>query len=116
LALLAVFAAMNNNNVLSKSALRRVFEEEMVGSELTRRYLRKFELKKKEWPHIESFFSREFREEIAPDEEDTRMERLTTTVANIERRLNGVAEDLKSARYWLIIAAVAIAAGFYFRH
>jgi hypothetical protein len=31
----------------------------------TRRYLRNFELKKKEWPHIESYFSREVRDEIA---------------------------------------------------
>jgi hypothetical protein len=110
-----VFAAMNNNNVLSKSALRKLFEK-MVGGDMTRRYLRNFELKKKEWPHIESYFPREFREEIAPNKEDTRMENLTAAVTNIERRLNGFAEELKAARYWLIIAAVAIAAVFYFRH
>jgi hypothetical protein len=110
-----VFAAMNNNNLLSKSNLRKLFEEDMVYGNMTRRYLRNFELKKKAWPHIESYFSRETREEIAPNKEDARMENLATAVTNIERRLNAFAEDLKAARYLLIVGAIVLAVGFYFK-
>jgi hypothetical protein len=53
---------------------------------------------------------------VAPNKEDARMENLATAVANIERRLNGFAEELKTARYWIIIAAIALAVAFYFRH
>lgn len=112
-----VFAAMNNNNLLSKSALRKTFEEDMVSGDLdlARRYLRNFELKKNKSPHIESYFTREFREEIAPSKEDTRLEALQTAVTGIERRLNALAEQMRTAQYWLVIAAIAIAAGLYFK-
>ena len=57
-----VFAAMNNKNVLSKSTLRKLFEEDMVSAlvrtrfwHMTDRYLKRFELEKKEWPHIKSY-------------------------------------------------------------
>jgi hypothetical protein len=37
-----VFAAINNLSLISNSTLRKTFEEEMLGGDLTRRYLRKF--------------------------------------------------------------------------
>ena len=83
---------------------------------MTRRYLRNFELKKKEWPHLQSYLSREHHEEVAPNKEDARMENLATAVSNVERRLGVFVEELKATRYWMIIFAIALAVGLYFKH
>jgi hypothetical protein len=68
-----VFATMYNNNLLSNHKLRKLFEEgqlELAGSDLTARYLKNFELKRKKWPFLESFLSSEVREESTPTKAD----------------------------------------------
>jgi hypothetical protein len=65
-----VFAVMYNDNLFSNHKLRKLFEEEqLAGSDLTARYLKNFELKRKKWPFLESFLSSDVREEVAPTKE-----------------------------------------------
>jgi len=56
------------------------------------RDFRDFELKKKKWPQIESYLSRESVGEVAPNKERSGTEHLAAAVASIERRLNGLTE------------------------
>jgi hypothetical protein len=114
-----VFAAMNNKNVLSKSALRKLFEEEMVtrlvSGHMTGRYLKRFELEKKEWPHIKSYLHIKsnlgFREEIALAEQaQAEASKQGARIESLIAAVNGFAEELKTARELLIAAAVVIAA------
>jgi hypothetical protein len=73
-----VFAVMYNNN-LFKHKLRKFFEEkQLAGSDLTARYLKNFELKRKEWPFLESFLSSDAREEAATGK-DSRSETKSIT-------------------------------------
>jgi hypothetical protein len=111
-----VFAAMNNNNLISKGTLRKTFEEDMVGGDLTRRYLRNFDLKKKKWPQIESYLSRELREDVARNKEDTRIEGIQTVVTGVEQRLAAIGEQLRKSQQLIIVAAIALAIVLYFRH
>ena len=112
-----IFAATNNTELFvgRRHNLRKLFEEDMMNGDPTHRYLKNFELMKKKHPGITSYFSHEFVENAAPNKEDARMENLASAVANIERRLNGFVEDFKTARYWMIGGAIAIAVGFYFK-
>lgn len=111
-----VFAAMNNTNVFYKGKLRKLFEEEMVWGDMTRRYLKNFELAKKKLPQMESYLARESVREAVPNKQHAETEHLATAVAAIERQLNGLTEQVKTARHWIIIAAIAVAAGFFFKH
>ena len=111
-----VFAAINNNNLISNGSLRKTFEEEMVGGDLTRRYLRNFKLKKKEWPHIETSLSDEFLEETATNKEDARIERLQTTLTGVERQLTVMGQKLQNLQQLVIVAAIGLAVSLYFRH
>jgi hypothetical protein len=47
--------------------------------DLLRRYLRNFELKRKEWPFLESFLSSDAREEAVTGEEESRLETTSMT-------------------------------------
>jgi hypothetical protein len=71
-----VFSVMYNDNLFRSHKLRKFFEEEqLAGPELTARYLKNFELKRKEWPFLESFLlSSDARAEAATGKEDSRLE------------------------------------------
>jgi rRNA-processing protein FCF1 len=60
-----VFATMYNSNLFSNDRLRKLFEEEQVrwGGELLRRYLKNFDLVRKERPYLESFLPSDERTE-----------------------------------------------------
>jgi hypothetical protein len=65
-----IFATMYNDNLFSNHKLRKLFEEEqLAGSDLTARYLKNFELKRKKWPFLETFVPSDVREEAAPTKE-----------------------------------------------
>jgi hypothetical protein len=67
-----IFATMYNGNLFSNSKLRKLFEEEqLAGSDLSARYLKNFELKRKQWPHLESFLSNDVRTEAATSKKDS---------------------------------------------
>jgi hypothetical protein len=111
-----VFAALNNSSLLARTALRKIFEEEMLGGDMTRRYVRNFELKKKKAPHLDSFLSREYREQISPRKEGASSDILQAAVTGIEKRLNILGEQVRTVQLWLITGAVVLAAILYFRH
>jgi len=62
-----VFATMYNSNVFSNSKLRKLFEEEQLGwdGDLSVRYLKNFELVRKERPYLESFLPNDVQIEAA---------------------------------------------------
>jgi hypothetical protein len=111
-----VFAAMNNKNVLSKSTLRKLFEEDMVSAlvrtrfwHMTDRYLKRFELQKKKWPDTKSYLH--IREEIALAEKTLAEARKQgARIESLIAAVNGFGEELKTAQELLIAAAVVIAA------
>jgi hypothetical protein len=68
-----VFAAMYNDNIFSNHKLRKLFEKKQLawaGSGLSRRYLKNFELKRKQWPFLESFLPDDIRTEAATTKND----------------------------------------------
>jgi hypothetical protein len=74
-----LFAVMYNDNLFSNHKLRKFFEEEqLAGSELTARYLKNFEFKRKKRPFLESFLSSDAREEAATGK-DSRPETTSMT-------------------------------------
>jgi hypothetical protein len=62
-----LFATMYNGNVFSNSKLRKLFEEEQLGwdGDLSVRYLKNFELVRKERPYLESFLPNDVQIEAA---------------------------------------------------
>ncbi len=88
----------------------------LIALPTTRRYLRNFDLKKKKWPQIESYLSRELREDVARNKEDTRIEGLQTVVTGVEQRLAAIGEQLRKSQQLIIVAAIALAIVLYFRH
>ena len=76
-----VFSVMYNDNLFRSHKLRKFFEEEQLqeGRELTARYLKNFELKRRDWPFLESFLSSDAREEVATGREDSRLEATSMT-------------------------------------
>jgi hypothetical protein len=77
-----VFATMYNDYLFSyaNNKLRKLFEKEQLSiqsDELSRRYLKNFELKRKKRPHLESFLSSDVRKEAA--KEESRLETTSIT-------------------------------------
>lgn len=104
-----VFSVMNNVNLFCSDSLRKSFEEDILYDRITPRYLRRFELAKKERPDIESFFSREFLEKSASNREDARIENLKTAVKGVERRLTAIGERQRNLQQLVIGAAIMLA-------
>jgi hypothetical protein len=57
-----------------------------------------------------------FRESRREDRGDTGDSSISTQGVLLASERSRFAEELKNTRYWLIVAAIAIAAAFYFRH
>ncbi len=111
-----VFAAINNGGILVKSALRKTFEEDMLGGDMTRRYLRNFNLTKKKWPNHVGDLSDVLRNETKTSNEDARIEGLQTAVKGIERQLTSIGRQLHNSQQLLIGAAIGLVILFYFKH
>jgi hypothetical protein len=112
------FAAMKNPALFLTTALRRAFEQDILGAlddDMTRRYLGRFELMKKRSPYLKSFLSHDHREKVAQSKEDTRFDAIQASLTGIDGRLNKLSEQWRTAQYWLIVAAVALGAILYFR-
>ena len=89
----------------------------MLSSDFRRRYLKNFELKKKSRRHLESYLPIDFREEVAPNMQDARMETLARAISNIEKMLSQVAARLNTLRSWVIfVGAFVLALAMYFKH
>jgi hypothetical protein len=107
-----VFAAMYNDNIFSNDKLRKFFEEEQAyaGLDLTKRYLKNFELVRKKWPFLESFLPTNVREEAAPTKEHSVDEKAIAQA--VETGLNVAINKItaKIARFISVIVFVFVGA------
>ena len=105
-----VFAAINNGGVFGNNTLRKTLEENMLGGDMTRRYLRNFNLAKKKWPNHVGDLSDVLRRDEASDE-DTRIAGLQAAGKGIERQLTAIGRQLQNSQQLLIGAAIWPAPG-----
>jgi hypothetical protein len=107
-----VFATMYNINLFSNHKLRKFFEEEqLAGSHLTARYLKNFELKRKEWPFLESFLSSDVREESTPTKADSVDEKAIARA--VERGLDAALHKYIAEISRFIYKAMSVIVGVY---
>jgi hypothetical protein len=115
-----LFAVMYNDNLFSEHKLRKFFEEEqLAGGELTARYLKNFELKRKKWPFLESFLSNDVRKEAATGKEDhleaksmTSQDEKTIERA-VERGLDAALHKFTTQVFNSIYKVILVLAGIY---
>jgi hypothetical protein len=107
-----IFATMYNNNLFSNHKLRKLFEEEqLIGSDLTTRYLKNFELKRKKWPFLETFLPSDVREEAAPIKEGAVDEKAIARAA--ERGLTAALHKYTAEIFRSIYKALLVIVGVY---
>jgi hypothetical protein len=115
-----LFAVMYNDNLFRTHKLRKFFEEEqLAGPELTARYLKNFELKRKEWPFLESFLSNDVRKEAATGKED-RLEATSMTPQDektieraVERGVDTALHKLTAEVFRSVYKVILVLAGVY---
>jgi hypothetical protein len=110
-----VFATMYNDNLFSNSKLRKLFEEEQLGwgGDLSARYLKNFELVRKERPYLESFLPNDVQAKAATTKEAsaTKNDGLDekAVVRAVETAVNRIAARISHQVY----IAVLVIAGIY---
>jgi hypothetical protein len=104
-----VFATMYNSNLFSNSKLRKLFEEEQLGwwgGGLSARYLRNFELVRKERPYLESFLPNDVRTEAAATKNGAVDEKAIARA--VETAVNKIATKISQQIYIALLVIAGI--------
>jgi hypothetical protein len=83
----------------------------LIGSDLTTRYLKNFELKRKKWPFLETFLPSDVREEAAPTKEGAVDEKAIARAA--ERGLTAALHKYTAEIFRSIYKALLVIVGVY---
>jgi hypothetical protein len=103
-----VFATMYNDNLFSNSKLRKLFEEEQLGwgGDLSARYLKNFELVRKERPYLESFLPNDVRTEAAATKNGAVDEKAIARA--VETAVNKIATKISQQIYIALLVIAGI--------
>jgi hypothetical protein len=103
-----VFATMYNRNLFFDSKLRKLFEEEQLGwdGDSSARYLKNFELVRKERPYLESFLPTDVRKEAATTKNDGVDEKAIARA--VETAVNKIATKISQQIYIALLVIAGI--------
>jgi hypothetical protein len=110
-----VFAAAFNTNIIGKQKLRKLYEEEQLGGDVSKLYLEHFAALKKKRPYIGEP-SDELRDKTGADATTAeRVERIESAIVAFQSKLADWSSQLQTLQRYAIAIAIVLAIVYWFR-
>jgi hypothetical protein len=111
-----VFAASFNSNIITSRKLRKFFEEEQLGGDVSKLYLKHFASLKKKWAHIGEPFSDELKEEARPaDPNAARLGRIESATTALQSKVTEGFSQFQTFKGYAIAIAIGLAISLWFK-
>jgi hypothetical protein len=110
-----VFAASFNTNIIGKQKLRKLYEEEQLGGDISKLYLKHFAALKRKRPYIGEP-SDELRAEVGAEATTAdRIERIEAAIVSFQSKLADWSSQLQTLKRYAIAIATVLAIVYWFK-